>query len=244
MLTDRRSAFASALVAIVGLFVAACFFAHPIADDLDFASSAREAGVFTAWQQQYLTWNGRYASNLVALATPWRLGSLAGFRAEVGCWAAATLAALYVFLRALGREAFTRSDVLTGGLILSVLFLAGMPAIGEGIYWFTGAATYQAAAVLALLHFACVVRSEGAGGLLTRALAIALLVAVVGFNEVMTLIVLAVYVALYAWSLSDAVRHRRLFATMLAVTVVFVQIVVTLVLVGVLARARRVRRGR
>jgi hypothetical protein len=224
-MTAGRSACLLALFAILGLLVAACFFAHPIADDLDFASSARETGVWTAWQQLYLTWNGRYASNLVALATPWRSGSLGGYRAAIAMLMVANLAALYVFLRAFAEDAFTRSEILSGALIASVLFLSGMPSIGEGVYWFTSAATYQAAVVLALLHFACVVRSRRPGRPWPRILAMALLVVVVGFNEVMMVIVLAVYLALCAWSI-DSGRDRGLFGTMLGVVVVCAAILV------------------
>ena len=225
-MTVRRFAWELPLVAILGLFLVAGFFAHPIADDLDFASSAREAGVLTAWRQQYLTWNGRYASNLFALATPWRFSSLAGYRAVVGLLVMATVAALYVFLRTLGKATFTSGEAMSGALMVSVLFLAGMPAVGEGVYWLTSAATYQAAVILALLHFACVVRCTAGAGAPIRLLAIVLLVAVVGCNEVMMLIVLAVYVALLGWSLAGGAPYRSLFATMLAVTVVCTAVLV------------------
>jgi Family of unknown function (DUF6056) len=223
VLTDRRLAFCAALTAILGLFIAGCLFVHPIADDFDFASNARDAGVATAWRQQYLTWNGRYASNLLALAIPLPGHTLIGYRTAVASMLAATVAGLYLFMRALAPEGFTRGEIVTGALALCVLYLCQMPSIGEGIYWYTSAVTYHAALVLAAVHFACVAYSRRRMPAL--AAAIALGVAVAGFNEVIMLMLLAVYGALFLVVATAAGPERVRFSTLLAVTAVCVVVV-------------------
>jgi hypothetical protein len=205
------------LLAQIGLFLFACAYAHPVADDLDFASSARQAGLLTAWRQQYVTWNGRYTSNLLALAIPLAKDTGAGgYRMAVALMLAATVPALYALLRALARDEFTRAEVVTAAFALCALYLCEMPSLGEGIYWYTSAVTYHAAAVLACVHGACVVRSGPGRGVAALLLAIALLVAVAGFNEVVTVMMLAVYGGLVAVTAAREGSGRMAFATLLA----------------------------
>jgi hypothetical protein len=221
VLTERRLAAAArlALVAIVGLFVAACLFIHPIADDLDFASFAREAGLSTAWRQHYLTWNGRYASNLLALAIPLSGDTLVGYRTAVASMLAITVAAVYMLLRALAPGDFTRSEIVTGALALCALYLCQMPSLGEGVYWYTSVVTYHAALVVAVVHLACLAHSRRRRTAPAFLIAIALLVAVAGFNEVIMIIMLAVYGALFVVTASNGSSGRMAFATLSAVTV-------------------------
>jgi hypothetical protein len=221
VLTDRRLAAAArlALVAIVGLFVAACLFTHPIADDLDFASFAREAGLSSAWRQYYLTWNGRYASNLLVLAIPLSGDTLVGYRTAVASMLAITVAAVYMLLRALAPGDFTRSEIATGALALSALYLCQMPSLGEGIYWYTSVVTYQAGLVVAVVHLACLAHSRRRRTAPAFLIAIALLVALVGFNEVIMIIMLALYGALFVVTVSNGSSGRMAFATLSAVAI-------------------------
>ncbi len=217
-MNDRRLAqwCGLALLAILSLFVAACLFTHPIADDLDFASGAREAGLFTAWRQQYLTWNGRYSSNLLALAVPLGGDTLVGYRMALVAMLAGTVAATYVFLRSL-TDAFARIEVAAGALVLCGLYFCEMPAVGEGIFWYSSAVTYQAAIVVAALHFACVVRGRRANAArLPLSGAVAALVVVAGFNEVMMVMMVAAYGALLGAAVVEHDRAKPAVAMLLA----------------------------
>jgi hypothetical protein len=216
VLTDRDIAFRAALLAVLGLFIAACVFAHPIADDFDYASHAREAGMSTAWRQQYLTWNGRYTSNLLTLAIPLAGHTLAGYRAAVASMLAATAPTLYLFLRALAPDRFTHRETATGALVLCVLYLCQMPSIGEGLYWYTSAVTYHASLVVAAIQFACLAHSRR-GRMPALVAAIVLAVALAGFNEVIMVLMLAVYGALVVVTTGESGPDRRRFSTLLAV---------------------------
>jgi hypothetical protein len=208
--------FGLALLAIVSMFVAACMFAHPIADDLDFASAAHEAGLVTAWRQQYLTWNGRYTSNLLALMVPIAGGALAPYGAPLAAMLAAIAGAVYALLRAAAGASLTRIQAAAAALTVTALYLCEMPSLGEGVYWYTSAVTYQAAIVAAVLHAACVVRTRR-GGLLTFACALVLLAAAVGFNEVVMLMMLAAYAALLGAVVVQGRPGKAPFVILLAV---------------------------
>ena len=74
-----RAAFNLALSAILGMYLAACWFVHPVADDFVFARDAR-AGLWAAWLSEYAGFSGRYASNALVLSGPASWGA-AGYRA-------------------------------------------------------------------------------------------------------------------------------------------------------------------
>ena len=218
MLSDRRlfPAIFPALLAIFGMFLAACMFAHPIGDDLDFASTAREAGIAVGWRQQYLTWNGRYTSNFFALMVPVGGGRLAAYRAALAATLAGSVAAAYALLRAAAGASFTRIEAAAAALTLTVLYLCEMPSLGEGVYWYTSAVTYQAAIVVGAVHVACVVRSRRAGAPFFLALALVLLVAAAGFNEVVMLMLVAAYMLLLGAAVVQRRPGRADFAMLLA----------------------------
>jgi len=195
-----RAAFNLALSAILGMYLAACWFVHPVADDFVFARDAR-AGLWAAWLSEYAGFSGRYASNALVLSGPASWGA-AGYRAAAALMLIGVPVAAYAFVRAWFTDTLSRAEALACALVFSALYVSQMPSLGEGIYWYTAAATHHAPLVLVLLHFAFVLRSMRGqpGARLYLVAAIALLVAVAGFNEVMTLLLLGFYTA---WSVGD-----------------------------------------
>ena len=215
-----RSAFNLALLAILGMYLAACSFVHPIADDFVFARDAR-AGLWTAWLSEYAGFSGRYASNALVLSGPASWGA-AGYRAAAALMLIGVPAAAYAFVRAWFADTLSRTEALTCALVFSALYVSQMPSPGEGIYWYTAAATHHAPLVLVLLHFAFVLRSLRGerGARIYLFAAIVLLVAVAGFNEVMTLLLLGFYGAWTVWSAGDrtGASGSRVPGILLAVT--------------------------
>lgn len=215
----RRIA-AVTLVAIAALFAVVALYAHPIADDFDFASGRRDAGFVSAWRQQYVGWNGRFSSNALALAIPLNGGSTAGYRAAIVAILIATLLALYALMRSLDPGEFTPGQTALAALALFVLFLSGMPALGEGIYWYTSAVTYQAAVVVAALHVALVASARRHHSLSRFTLAGILLFLVCGFNEVIAAFAVAAYGLATVGVWPAGARDRRVFGAMLAIAAV------------------------
>jgi Family of unknown function (DUF6056) len=129
-------------------------YAHPMADDLFYAWKYASRGFWAANQWEYLHWNGRFTSNVLVLWAPLRdgLDQLTMYRLVPGLLIALTLFATYTFLRAITGGPQPARAIAAGALVWTALFLHGMPAIGEGFYWYTGAVTYQLANIGALLY--------------------------------------------------------------------------------------------
>jgi hypothetical protein len=219
---SRQGAFNLMLVTILSPFLVACLFVHPMADDFIYASNAR-FGFWTAWSREYVGWNGRYASNALVLSSPLAFGWLEGHRVAAAVMVVSTALAVYLFARALSAGGLTRQEAVGCCLTFSALYLSQAPSIGEDIYWYTSAATYHAPLVIALLHLTLVVRyvrhdhrTVGDRGKL--ALALVLLAALVGFNEVVMAMMLVLYGALFTWSLLEGQRFRMLFGGVFAFT--------------------------
>jgi uncharacterized protein DUF6056 len=217
---SRQIAFNLTLVAILSPFLVACLFVHPMADDFIYASNAR-AGFWTAWVREYAGWNGRYASNAFVLIAPLAFGWLEGYRVAAAVMIVSTALAVYLFVRALSGGGLTRQQAVGCCLTFSMLYLSQAPSIGEDIFWYTSAVVYHAPLVIALLHLTLVVRyvsrdHHTVGDRLSLALAFLLLAALIGFNEVVMAMMLALYGALVTWSLLDGQHSRLLFGELLA----------------------------
>jgi hypothetical protein len=87
---------------LLAAYVAATVFVHPIADDFDSASNARQSGYATAWRQQYLTWNEKRLRAGARRSAEHAVTH--GVSRGVALMAVAFVAALYAFLSALAAE--------------------------------------------------------------------------------------------------------------------------------------------
>lgn len=216
---DTSASFVAALALIVLAYMAAAVFAHPMADDFDFATNAR-SGIWPAWWRQYQGWNGRYTSNLFGFTSPLALGGLAAYRAAAMMMIAATAAALFAFIREIA-PSLSRRDALACALGACALFLAQAPSIGEAVYWYTSAVTYQLAVVLMLVHAAAVIRLERetrrGRRVMWWAVALATLVAAIGCNEVALLLLVVAYVIVLAASVVRS-QPRRVVPGALLIT--------------------------
>lgn len=193
-----------------------------MADDFVYASNARN-GFWSAWLQEYVGWNGRYASNVLVLNAPVMLG-LAGYRGAAIVMLVSAVAAVYLFVRALAGDGLTRSEALTCCLTFAALYLSQAPSLGESIYWYTSAATYHVPLILALLHLTLIIRyvrrrHPAIGDRLGLAFAAVLLVGAVGSNEVMMLMMLALYAMWFLWSIQEGGTRRILSGGFLLVTI-------------------------
>jgi hypothetical protein len=168
------------------------FFTQPISDDFAFASLFRTQEYFNLLKGTYLNWNGRYASNIFVYLNPISFGSFAGYK-----WVPFTtifffIIAIFLFIQQLFFN-LSKAKQLIMSLLIGLLFLHNMPIISEGIYWFTGAATYQLGIIVVLLYLALlikIIRKKKKGPFIV--FLSFLLFLGCGFNEVLT--VLTVFV--------------------------------------------------
>jgi len=211
-----RAVFNVSLAAVLGLFLAACWFAHPTADDFIYAANAR-AGWWDAWLREYAGWNGRFTSNALVLATPLRFG-LAAYRVAVAGVLLAIPASAWLIVRS-WRTAIGARDALTCALVFAVLYLSQVPSIGEAVYWYTSAATYQLWILPAAIYLWSIGVALG-GRRLALVPAALMLILIAGFNEVAMLILVVLHL-LWLWtSMRENRAARDIAAAMLTVLLV------------------------
>jgi len=204
-------------------YAALIAFAHPVADDLAFAAAANVEGFWPALRIQYFSWNGRFASDVLALLNPIQTGSVLAYRLTLLALFLLTFAALYALVRVATRPALTRRESLACALALGGVYISQTPALGETFYWFTGAVVYQVACIAGALQIASFLEATDGEVSVTRrrlyaVLAAVLIVFVVGLNEVAMLMMVIFYAVAAAWSWRDGrAAVTRIAFLMLAV---------------------------
>lgn len=160
MLVRGRVLLLMGLTGLILISVLSCF-THPMADDWSYAHQGRTRELGPWLLSEYLNWNGRYASNILVGKGPLVLGlsALRSYRAVPVVLLVLTLLAMRSVAGAVTGD---RDKAWSIGLILTAMFFHGMPDIGDGLYWYTGAITYQLGTVLLLFLLArCVSRKSG-----------------------------------------------------------------------------------
>jgi hypothetical protein len=194
--TNKTRAFYWLLVA-TGIYVLLPFFLiaqynQPSADD--YSGAVRDAHqTFSAvFWDTYLHWSGRYFATLVARINPLLFHSLVAYRWYAVLLIVAFVAALFVLIRVLIAEFFTRLQSLALCCLLLFLYFTVLPGTAEGFYWFSGAYIYQTANIFNMVLVAAVVKLQRSSSSPERALyflmaAVAGLAAI-GCNEISLII--------------------------------------------------------
>lgn len=180
-------------------------YAHPMADDLTYALRDVSQGVWDALRSEHLRWNGRYASNLLVLYGPLRLGmeAIAVYRLVPVALMALTFLAAWVLARTAAPTGTPAAHAAFGALLWTALFLHATPDIGEALYWYTGAVTYQLAGILLLIHLALIAGPwSGRQGVWRSAAALITALLLPGFNEVVMLLLVLLHTGI-------VVAHQR-----------------------------------
>lgn len=189
------------MAALLAPYIALCFFAHPMADDYSYAHEALTLGYWPSQLHEFLHWNGRYTSNLLVLGSPLIWHSFAGYRLAALALILLTLLSAYFLISSIWDNSLSFSQKLLGALVFSTLLLGMLPSLAEGIYWFTGAVSYQfgsiAATIYAGLMFRYMQRRYLGNKNLHIALCILTLFITIGFNEVLMLMMLATHILVW-----------------------------------------------
>jgi hypothetical protein len=183
-----RTALAGAIAVVAVFALALFFFAMPVWDDLIRAIRPVEMGWWKyVFEHVYFHWQGRWASCGLESAVLPRLDIAHYYFLLIGGVAVVNTAAIYVVCRWLISGASQARAVMVAAALLALLW-AGMPSLGETVYWFTGAvenALVYALAALVLVALCRLDRSSLAPPL--RAVLAGLLaisaICVCGFHE-------------------------------------------------------------
>jgi len=148
------------------------------------------------------------------LANPMVADSATTYRLVAAAMFVVTIAAIYVFIRAIAGSGLDRRVAAVCALGWCGAYLAGVPVLGENFYWYTGAVTYQLSSVLLLAQVALFIRAlrrrTASGTSMLVAMSGLLVVFVVGMNEIAMLLAVAFYGAFGAFA---ALRDNRRAAT-------------------------------
>lgn len=202
-------------------------YAFPIADDHSYGVAYRELGLWRLVTETYMRWSGRYVANIVVSL----LGAMSD-NVALYHWYPLFLILLLVFsLRFLVASCHkgTALDSWSITLCLAAAFLAGMPSLGQGLYWMCGAFTYFLAFPAIFVVAGCLCRyalfaefpepeRPGTG---TAAACVAALFVSMGCNEVSAAVCL--FILVFACGTAFYRRHerRRSFAAFTAWGVFF-----------------------
>lgn len=129
------------------------FYSNPVADDFTYAFKGKNNNLFDLLIGEYLNWNGRYFSNLLVLINPASPENYFLYKLIPTLIILATLFSIFYFFKSLVKKQIANSSILIASLFLLHLYLYQMPIISEGIYWYTGAITYQVGIILIMFYF-------------------------------------------------------------------------------------------
>lgn len=164
-------------------------YSNPISDDFTYALKGRNPGIFNTALSEYQNWNGRYISNLFVLLNPISNNSFVCYKLTGVLMTLLSIGSLYYVIRALTITVIKKIDALTISLAVTLLYLYQMPIISEGVYWYTGAVTYQLGIISFLIYlgsFVMFFRGKFVFGnkIAHLILLVILLFVTVGFNEI------------------------------------------------------------
>ena len=204
----------AASLGMFGLYVWLAQFAFPMADDLAFAATGRTGGFLELQMERWELWNGRFASNVPILFSPLvqGLGGLPLYRACPVLLMALTVYAFHGLLRCASARSIPPARAWATALVLTMVQFTLMPNLGEGLYWYTGAMTYQTAVITGLVYISMLLRLLQRGPMVhpvVHALLMALVnLAFIGTNEMSMAMAVVAHVALLVMVRKFPKEHR------------------------------------
>lgn len=150
-----------ALIAALLPFLGLCFYNQPYWDDLGYAASSRQIGIWAAQQELYRTIGGRFVSMfLLTAGNPLTYGWWHGVKATALLGCIGTAATLWSGLRILTKQRLPHKQTgsITGLLLL--VYIAAIPDIHSSLYWFAGQVVHQLPMLLLLVVPVAVARAH------------------------------------------------------------------------------------
>ncbi|HRH62601.1 MAG TPA: hypothetical protein PLI68_04665 [Bacteroidia bacterium] len=163
------------------------FYCHPSADDFAYAWSSKYLGILSSCKRDYLNWNGRYFSNLLVFCNPISFNSFWAYKLVPLLLLITSFFSLNLLINELFQESSIGKLHTFYTAILLLIILIHLPQLAQGIYWYTGAITYQLAIILQCLYFTHLLRFFKKKYWLNHRLDLLLLLVqaavIIGFNE-------------------------------------------------------------
>ena len=178
------------------------FFAYPQADDFNFANSLHNFGWLSSQIKWWKTWFGRFSSTMLLIST-----SYVDLQIRSKIFPIIIIFGyLFAFYLVSGKLFTDVSKKFRSIFALTVflIYVSGMPSLAQGIYWFTGVATYAPAniAIMIFLSYFDSIKNDK-----IRVLMIFLGIFIVGSNEVSMLILM---ICVFSVLLTD-LKNKKLW---------------------------------
>ena len=201
-------ALAGALVALLPR-LALTFYTFPSADDYCIVAEQRDDGFWYMQVHSYLTWTGRYSAVFLESLTS-LFDLIRSYPWVALLTLLMTLAAVHALVASVIGSDVSRRRVAALSLIVSAVYIGGLPSTVEAFYWMPGAASYQWGVIVYLFWLSLLIRrfrrSEERGPAAWQAVLMVILsVALPGFNEISAPIVFA---TIGGFVLAEQVRGR------------------------------------
>ena len=194
---NLKISFSYFLLILLGFlpFVVIGFFSFPMGDDFNYAVKGNELDMIEISINEYMTWNGRYFSNLLVVLNPIRFHSFLAYRLMPIFWVFSLSVCLVYFLKSLFNELSIGKLWLLSFMII-LFYTNKLPIISEGLFWFTGAVTYWLGLIFFIIYTTVAIRyyrKMYKNEIFQRFVLGILLILAMGFNEVASLWLLSAH---------------------------------------------------
>jgi hypothetical protein len=170
------------------------FYANPIADDYCNANWSMGKTFWENFTYLFLYIGGRYSANTLFYFHPLAYHSLKAYKLAPASLIIMTIFSFYYFFRSITSRLFSKINSWNASILFVLLYLFQMPSLAQGIYFYNSACVYQMGLIVSMLYFGLLYEYYCGKFTFNKAVHLFLLaitlIACVGFNEVLTLVLL------------------------------------------------------
>jgi len=158
-MNSRRIQNITATLILIGLilpFLIVGFYARPTADDFCNTLTSKNRTIIDSLIHLYNNWSGRFTHPLFRQIAASAVENIEFYKALSIFWIISAFACIKLFLSTLYSFREYRLYILSA--FITVIWLANMPNLGQGIYWLTGARVYTMGIVLFVFYMSLFIR--------------------------------------------------------------------------------------
>jgi len=183
-----------ALLILVAPFFLLSFFCNPSADDYSLSALVREIGFSGFFDFMFQNWSGRFTGAFFTAINPMVYNSLFIYKLIPIILLIVFFISIFYFLKSVFNMINSNRTLLLLSLILFTLYLNSMPDLAEGIYWYSSTTYHFIAGIYSLFLFTLITKIPKFKTYWEKSisiiLSIALVILIVGSNEVHTFLTL------------------------------------------------------
>ena len=199
------------IIASILPFFLIAWYTHPTSDDFCNAIRYTSNSWWENLQLVYLNWSGRYIPASMQNIAKYVVANSWTYKLMPIVWISLLLTALYSSIRII----FNRTISWYLALLLSTIYFASMPTIGESLYWFTGARVYLLGTITSIFYLTGLIKYIQKSYILSKTthllLLIILLFITIGSNELSALCMFGIHIALLIKQKTKSIQILVLF---------------------------------